>query len=404
MSKDLHPSRKKYTRFSSKQPFQFGMPNASSSLKQASDNSPLYFTRATSLLRRQVLSNAPAVTIKSDDFHFRVLKREFWSKTDFSQKHVLFLIPSDALGDCVGIALFLRAFLSRYPRSKPAILNSASASDVFATVADVKIYQLFISSKELAKFSHIIDLSEMEGWDNVAQMPVNTEEALCEAFDIAPIPIPNRSRKIGRGATVGIVPMASAPLRTLPPETVNKLVRQLLESGYRVNVLLNAYQGLMPPYKAAINPSECGEAVFLDGFQTVGELVEHVKKQDYMILADSGPAHITKLFQTPGLAIYTSASGKTLQGRHQNLKIWQSTYTGDWCNAPCGLAKLRATNEGKVGCMGSLELPIEALPAFPSIRNKGLAEHFTLKSPVPCVQQLSSDLSGILNLLAEDIH
>jgi len=243
----------------------------------------------------------------------------------------------------------------------------------------------------------------MEGWHTVAQMPVNTEDALCEAFRIEPIPIEVRPRRVKGNAKIGVVPMASAPIRTLPPVVVKSLIEKLRKNGFEISILLNAYQGLMPAYKAALAPSEFEDVAFIDGFQTVGQLVKYVQEQDYMILADSGPAHITKLFQTPGLAIYTSASGQILQGRHKNLRTWQSTFSGKWCSAPCGLAKLRATKEGQVGCMGSLEVPIESLPDFPSIRNQGLAEHFTLNAPVPCVNQLSSDLESILALVGNDI-
>ncbi|MBX2832315.1 MAG: lipopolysaccharide heptosyltransferase family protein [Rhodospirillales bacterium] len=403
MSKHLHPARKKFTRFSSRLPFEFGMPNASNIHKQASDGSPVYFTRSSSLLRRQVLENAPSVTIKSDDYYPRVLKLERWQLTDFSKTRILFLVPSDALGDCVGMALFMRSFSKHYPGTEIAVLNSASASDIFALVPNIEIFQLFISAHQMARFNHIIDLSEMEGWKDIAQMPVNTEETLCEAFGIAPEPITHRKLSVGPGSKIGIVPMASAPLRTLPPELIRNIIRHLSEKEFEVSVLLNAYQGIMSTYKAELGVPESHRVKYLDGFPTVGGLIQFISDQDYMILADSGPAHITKLFQTQGLAIYTSASGKTLQGRHKNLRSWQSSFAGDWCAAPCGLAKLRATEDGRIGCMGSLNLSVEELNAFPSMRNKGMAEFFTFNQPVPCVRQLSLDFDEILGLLRKDL-
>ena len=170
-----HPARKKFTRFASKQPFRFGLPNVSAELTQASDNSPAYLTRTTSLLRQQVLANAPSVKIISETVHPDVLARDAWADIDFDRKRVLFLIPDDAIGDCVGMALFLRAFTAKYPTAKIAALNSGSASDIFATIPDITIFQLFISAKRLKTFDFLIDFSEMEGWKDIATMPVNPD-------------------------------------------------------------------------------------------------------------------------------------------------------------------------------------------------------------------------------------
>lgn len=399
----LHPARKKFTRFASKVPFQFGLPNVSPTLGQSSDGSPIYFTRTTSLLRQQALATAPSVQIKSDAFHPRVLPRAAWSETDFAKSSVLFLIPDDALGDCVGMVLFFRAFAQKYPDAKIAVLNSASASDIFATVADIEIFQLFISSKQLARFDHVIDLSEMEGWETIAQMPVNPEESLCTAFALSPITLPARQPVAKPGMNIGILPMASSPLRTLPPALVRDIAQMLGHAGHQITLILNAYQGVMRAYKDSIAADELENVTVIDGFRTIGELIGFMEKQDYVVLADSGPAHITKLFQTPGLGIYTSAAANVLQGRHTNLRNWQSSYRGDFCAAPCGLAKLRATSDGQIGCMGSLKVPFDQLGDLPTTSNKALAEKMVVESTVPCVSHLQSDQDSIFQMLDEDL-
>lgn len=399
-----HPARKKFTRFTSKQPFRFGLPNVSAELTQASDNSPAYLTRTTSLLRQQVLANAPSVKIISDTVHPDVLARDAWADTDFDRKRVLFLIPDDAIGDCVGMALFLRAFAVKYPRAKIAVLNSGSASDIFATLSDVTVFQLFISTKRLKTFDYLIDFSEMEGWKDIATMPVNPEEALCEAFDISPIPLASkRSPKLAPGAKIGILPMTSSPLRTLPPALVREIAEFLAKAGFDITLILNAYQGVMKKYKDTIGPFDQPNIRIVDGFKTIGNLVSFISEQDYVVLADSGPAHITKLFQTPGIGIYSSASAAILQGRHQNLLPWQSTYRGDFCEAPCGLAKLRATVSGTIGCMGSLGIPVSELINLPVNSDKSLAERLVTEKPVPCVADLVAKKEPFFTFLRKDI-
>lgn len=404
MSAHHHPARKKFTRFSSKQPFQFGLPNVSPNLVQASDNSPAYLTRASSLLRQQILANAPSVKIISDSVQPDVLARDAWADTDFDRKRVLFLIPDDAIGDCVGMVLFLRAFATKYPGAKIAVLNSGTASDIFATIPDITIFQLFISAKRLKTFDYLIDFSEMEGWKDIATMPVNPEEALCEAFGVPPIPLASeRAPKLASGMKIGILPMASSPLRTLPPELVHETTELLAQAGFETTLILNAYQGVMKKYKDTIGSFNTPNIRVVDGFKTIGNLVSFIREQDYVVLADSGPAHITKLFQTPGIGIYSSASATVLQGRHHNLYPWQSSYKGEFCEAPCGLAKLRATTSGEIGCMGSLRLPMSELGNLPVNSDRALAERLVTENPVPCVADLVAQKDRFLAFLRQDI-
>lgn len=404
MPRNLHPARKTFTRFSSRQPFQFGLPNVSPQLGQKSDGSPAYLTRATSLLRRQILANAPGVKIKTDAFRPQVLPRDIWGTTGFDKSRVLFLIPDDALGDCVGMALFLRAFQTRYPAAKLGVLNSGSASDLFAAVPGIEIFQLFISSQQMGRFDHIIDLSEMEGWETIDRMPVNPEEALCEAFGLSPVTLAERAPAIKTEMKIAILPMASSPLRTLPPRLVRNIANMLADAGHKVTIVLNAYQGVMRKYKESLISDTPSATTIIDGFQTIGALCDFMMQQDYVVLADSGPAHITKLFQTPGLAIYTSASAETLQGRHRNLRNWQSRFKGDFCQAPCGLAKLRVGADGEIGCMGSLKRPFEALADIPGQSNRAVAEKLTLERPVPCVAELLRDQDAILSVLRQELR
>ncbi|MFH1806489.1 MAG: glycosyltransferase family 9 protein [Pseudomonadota bacterium] len=404
MPANHHPSRKKFSRFSSKLPFQFGLPNVASHLAQSSDGSPTYLTRTTSLLRRQILANAASVKIISDDIYPDVLKRDVWRHTAFDRKRVLFLIPDDAIGDCVGMVLFLRAFRAKYPDAKIAVLNSGTASDIFATIPDITIFQIFISAKRLKTFDYLIDFSEMEGWKDIATMPVNPEEALCEAFDIKPVLLGSRpSADRAAGLKIGILPMASSPLRTLPPDFVRATTDSLARAGHHVTLILNAYQGVMKKYKDTIGPFKDRNIKIVDGFRTIGDLVSFIGDQNYVVLADSGPAHITKLFQTPGIGVYTSASAQVLQGRHRNLRIWQSNFKGEFCEAPCGLAKLRATPSGQIGCMGSLGVSREKLSELPGQSNKELAEKLVVEAAVPCVAHLVAQQAEFLAFLRKDI-
>ncbi|WP_143182008.1 glycosyltransferase family 9 protein [Thalassospira sp. TSL5-1] len=404
-SRNVHPSRARFTRFKTKQPFEFGLPNVAAAISQKSDGSVSYLTRVSSLLRQQVLPRAASVKIVSDDIHLDVLPKEHWSQS-FERKRVLFLIPADALGDCVGMTMFLRAFQAAYPQCKIGLLNTGRASDIFAELQNVEIFQLFISANMLKRFDVRIDLSEMAGWKDIAIAPVDCEGVLCQEFDISPIPLPQKTTQTGKTLQIGILPLASSPLRTLPPEFVSKSIKVLQQKTGKtghISVVLNAYQGVKEAYKAALGPMTASDNIqLIDGFKTIAELVTFIGRCDYVLVADSGPAHITKLFGISGVGVYTSASADVLHGRFQNIKAWQSSFSGDYCAAPCGLAKMHATENGQIGCMGSLRVTRDKLVNLPNRRDPELVEKTSITDPVPCVRHLCTDFNRFGAFLGDD--
>lgn len=406
-SRNVHPSRARFTRFKTKQPFEFGLPNVAAAISQKSDGSASYLTRVSSLLRQQVLPRAASVKIVSDDIHLDVLPREQWSRS-FDRKRVLFLIPADALGDCVGMTMFLRAFQAAYPRCKIGLLNTGRASDIFAELQNVEIFQLFISATMLRRFDVTIDLSEMPGWKDIATAPVDCEGVLCREFDISPVPLPQKPTQTGQNLQIGILPLASSPLRTLPPDFIAKSIKVLQQEAGQtghISVVLNAYQGVKEAYKTALGPITARDSIHLiDGFKTIAELVTFIGRCDYVLVGDSGPAHITKLSGVPGVGVYTSAPADVLHGRFQNIKAWQSDFRGDYCAAPCGLAKMHATQDGKIGCMGSLEVTRDKLVSLPTRRDPALVEKTSITDPVPCVRHLAIEFEAFATFLRSDFE
>lgn len=400
-SNSLHLSRARFTRFKTKQPFSFGLPNVAANIAQQSDGSASYITRVSSLLRQQILPTAASVKIVSDTIHLDVLAKPHWQQP-FHRKRILFLIPADALGDCVGMVMFLRAFQAAYPSCKIGLLNTGRASDIFATLKDVEIFQLFVSANQLRRFDTVIDLSEMEGWEDIATAPVDCEGGLCRHFAISPVPLPDTSRHKTDDLHIAILPMASSPLRTLPPQFVAQTALALCGQASSVTVVLNAYQGVKEAYKTAIGALP-GNITLIDGFKTIGELIAFISSRDYVIVADSGPAHITKLSGVPGTGVYTSASATVLHGRFTNIRAWQSDYQGDYCHAPCGLAKLHATQEGDIGCMGSLSVSRDRLVSLPTRRDSALVQRLSTVEPVPCVRHLATNFAAFEKFVQSDI-
>lgn len=381
---NIHRGPSTFTRFQTGLPFQFKLSTFELGFSQGPDGSRNYYTRNAMILQ-QVRQAGSAVRVTGEKMRLRCLPLTGWTR-DYRRRQVLFVLPSEALGDCVGVVLFLRAFCLRFPDAAVTVANTGGATDLFGREPGLRVLPLIISDKELERHDLIIDLGEIDGWDAVVTQPVDVEGALLKRFGLEPLTVSTRPI-VTSSPKIAIFPLASSPLRTFPPRVAASLAEALARRG-EVTVMLNAYQGVKDAYERELRPLLPSGVKVMPGFRTTWGLLDFFAQQDFVALTDSGPAHLSKLFGTPGMAVYTSASGEVLQGRHHNLGCWQVTYSGPHCAAPCGLAKLRATADDRAGCMGSLNLPLDALPKLPAEMQPDLARRLILEEPVPCVAAL----------------
>jgi hypothetical protein len=389
-----------FTRFRTRLPFEFGLPTFDGRFRQASDGGAYYLCRNDTLLAS--LRQATPPMRLSEGGGFSCLPRRLWGGTEFAGRRVLFVLPSSAIGDCVGVHLFLKSFRTRWPTAEVAVLNSGAATDLFALEPAVTLFPLFLSETQHKRWRTVVDLGEMEGWGGIATSPIDAETVLLDAFGLSPCPAELAGRPVPAEPRSAILPLASSPLRSLPPRLTAALARALAAKG-PVTVLLNGWQGLSRAYEAALRPLLSEGITVNGGFRATGQLMDFIAGCGYVVVADSGPAHLTKLAGTPGTAIYTSAGHQVLQGRFRNLTPWQSRFAGPHCTAPCGLAKLRRAADGRVGCMGSLGLPLEELPGLPG-EDAALAARLVLETPVPCVAALTDAADAVAAFIIEDVE
>jgi hypothetical protein len=142
---------------------------------------------------------------------------------------------------------------------------------------------------------------------------------------------------------------------------------------------------------------------YIEDTKSVADLLGLIGQFDYAVYADSGPAHLSKLAQRPGAAIFTSAPSDLLIGRHRNLLPLQAQYSSEYCTAPCGLAKVRQTADGRVGCMASLGVAREDLPDIIGSPNQDLVRRLLLETPIPCVAALAAEAETFSEAVRADL-
>lgn len=396
--------------FAARTDFWFNQQNTSPRAMQQGTGGERYYTSLQQFANQAIAANPGQFRIVDKEAHLRCLPRAQWASKTFRNKKVLFLLPAEALGENVAMLLFLQAFSEQNKTTAVGVFCAGSASDIYLTSDVAKVYALWISRRDLKGWDVLVDLNQLESRRNIEFWPVDMEADLLAAFGLAPSPrYPSAARGLAAGAAlkIGILPLASSPLRTLPPSVTRALAEGLAEGPAPmgdVTVCLNRNQHQGRLYRSALDGTLPDAVKVVDVFESIGDLLAAVAAFDYVVMADSGPAHMSKLFATPGVAVYSSAPGDILQGRFTNLARWTIPFEGPRCAAPCGLAKLRATADGRVGCMGSLGVPLEDLPATPKGRDTATVERLLLHEPVPCIASLAADPGPLVAFVTQDLE
>ncbi|MBI1237932.1 MAG: hypothetical protein GC199_01180 [Alphaproteobacteria bacterium] len=403
-------SRTTFWAFETRLAFHYGAKRSGSVGASAADGSPYYLARHPDLIEQVLdLADAKRARIIESKRRLAVCAPEAWPAIDFSRQRVLFLSLGAALGDCVGVYLFFQKIFARTPSAAIGLATKGHELDIFSLDDRIQLHPFIVSARQLQTYDIVVDLALMPGWTTVAQSPVDAESVLSAAFAMAAdAEPPPPTKAIGRSPTITVMPMASSALRSLPPRVVTAIAGRLSRGGYPLRFLWNGQwqQADVQVLRKAIDPSLEAGVDIRPGFRTTLDLLRFVAEQDYVVVADSGPAHLTKLFGIPGTAIYTSADGSLLQGRHRNLSRWQTSYAGPHCSAPCGLAVPHLAPDGKIGCMGSLGIARERLT--PSGMNKvsrfALAQTLLIDNPVPCVKALADQAEDVAAFVLADIE
>ena len=386
--------------FTSLANFQFPTPNSSALPPQQGHGGVTYVT-ASGNFHRQVVRGQPRMMRELGNARIKPMPVKRWGRYPYRGRSVLFLLPPPAIGEHVAIRLFLEAFMAQARPKEVALLGSDSASDVYAGMPGLAVYPAWMAHAELKRFHAVIDLNDVPARREIEFWPVDMEAALHELFGLpAPEETPVAMLPAKDGPLcIGILALASSPIRTLPASLVLSLNNLLRRDGMEVQIVLNGQQNQSKWLRSALDTA-VPDLQYTEDTRSVADLLALMRRFDYAVFADSGPAHLSKLEQRPGAAVFTSAPSDLLLGRHRNLHPIQVQYSGDYCKAPCGLAKLRQTADGRVGCMASLAVGRDSLPSTVSGPDEGLVRRLQLEAPVPCVAAAATAADQI----AADIH
>lgn len=384
--------------------FRFHQPGTDRETEQAGRGGETCYTSLAQFSRNVLARHPQQFRIDPGAATLPCLPRAAWPTFDFSGRRVLFLLPSQALGSNVCTLLFLAALRQRFRLRGLGVFCAGAAADIYRTVRGIEVFTLWLPARDLRRYDVVVDLGHLESRRDIDIWPVDMEGELLEAFGGLPPssdhPAEPRPLPAGRPLRIAVMPLSSTPMRTLPPAVTAALI-DVLQGHGAVTLCLNDNQHQGRLYRQALDPPPALPVI--DAYPSVGGLLRGIRDFDYAVLADSGPAHMTKLFALPGLALYSSAPPSVLQGRFRNLTPWVVPFVGPHCATPCGLAKLRIAADGRVGCMGSLALPLEQLPRTAQAADPAAVERLLLREPIPCIARMRDMASDIAAIAEADL-
>jgi hypothetical protein len=320
-------------------------------------------------------------------------------------RSALFLMPSEAVGDTVVYAGAVREIARAFGLARIGIAFSGSATDVWFYIGiPVEVFPLLLPERALARFDLVLDFArDIPELDRVAEAPLAIDQTILARLGL---PADYRWTETSgeRGIRrVALFPISSTPLRTIPPPLAAYLITGLKEQELTVEVVVDprTRQGSFFLRGA---PDIGTVARIVPDLATVDALIRYVRDDiDYGIFCDSGPAHITKLFDAPGFCLFTSVGAEAVRGPFRNLAAWQAGYAGRRCRAPCGLVGAMSLDRGEAyGCMDSLDRPRAAL-ARPARLPEEATHRLLLEAPVGCVAALVRDREQILAAIRSDL-
>lgn len=263
-----------------------------------------------------------------------------------------------------------------------------------------------IQDQEIKQYQGVIDLQNLDELSEQVYTPFDVEGRLLEAFDVPPsrrIPGVGRPPRDPKNPRINLFPLASDPLRTIPPAVTRAVALAAAEFG-PVNILLNPHQLESAPYADALMGGLPGNVTITMEAMGFEDLVKIVSETDYGLFCDSAPCHLAKLYDVMGFAVFTTIPADMRVGRYRNFRAWQAKYRGRHCQAPCGLALLLTTPSGQRGCWETLGPDHAGYRRSRVIGDEKELLGFTFDRPVPCVAAVRDKASVLAKAVARDIR
>ena len=319
------------------------------------------------------------------------LRLEKHIKVSNKVKKIIFCLPpSIGVGDAIEYALAIKAIETKKIFEKFGIAFSSRYSSILSQFINLKnIYPDFISEAQVNEYDGLFHFtSEIKELKLQKYQRANIEECIINYFNVNSYRPSNIyiKKNISR---ISIFPIARSPIRTLSSLLVDKISDYLIDKNYSVDIILDNNSKISEIFAKNMQ-SNLGEIFIPSNLEILNDYIKNI---EFGIFCDSGPLHLSKIYQKNGLLISTSVDSKKLLSKKDKIIFFNSEYKSKYCEAPCGLTNI-INFENKHGCFDTLKKTKKFIMSSSKINtlNRGNLvnsyEHYT-ENPVGCVRSIN---------------
>ena len=319
------------------------------------------------------------------------LQFENREKITILQNKILFCLPPNiGLGDAIEYALAIKSIIETNRFTKVGVAYVGIYSKVFSSYFQIKcIYPEIISSLELETYETIFRFSlEINSIHNQKYSRSDIESNINKYFHSKPYRnFP--TNKIKKTNKISIFPISTSPIRSMPIKILQNIIDKL-SIHYKIQIILDRESPISNFIEKNIK-FENSTVLFPENFE---KLIKIIKKIQFGLFMDSGPLHVAKILNKPGILIETSVSNKILLNNFKSIKALNISYKSDYCKAPCGLTNIFNYNNNS-GCYDSLKINNKKIENLnKNSMQRGLLKdkyiHYMI-NPVSCVDNINID-------------
>ena len=336
---------------------------------------------------------------------FCVLKREIRFKTNVIGKKLLICLPPKfGLGDAVEYSIAINSLLKSKKFSKIGIAYCGDHTHIFKDLfLFSNLYPIFISEKEIREYDTIFHITlDIKALKFQKYFRSNIAVEICNYFKvkIVDVKIYNNTKIKNQKSIITIFPVATSAIRSIPFKIIEELILNFKQK-YKFKIIIDESPFSKYLMKKIVQKNNFE---FLKP-RNVEALIKEISKVDFGIFVDSGPLHIAKIFDKPGILIETSVSGEILLNNSNKIHLLKNKYISNYCKGPCGLVDIFSYNNN-IGCYETNQISFSKLRDIENLKNlqrfnkKENNTQFML-NPVGCIKKI--DVNNIIELVKRKI-
>ena len=337
---------------------------------------------------------------KKKEIQLKYVKFENRSKINiFGKKLLICLPPKFGLGDAIEYSIAINSIIQSNKFSKIGIAFCSNYNFVFKNIFSFKnIYPDLISSIEKNKYDTIFHLTlEISALKFQKYKRSDIVLEICKHFNVQ-----ISKYKIKRNETedksikkISIFPVSTSVIRSMPHKVIGTINKNF-EDEYNIEIIIDNSD-----YSNYLQEIFFKTNVVFKKPTNIENLIKEIFNVNFGVFIDSGPLHVAKLFNRPGVFIETSVSKKILLRDNDHISTVKNKYRSQYCNGPCGLTDIFSFMKN-VGCYETNQLSFEDIKRLKSLKDlqrrnkKENNSHFIL-NPVGCIKKI--DIENIIQTI-----